>query len=140
MVAKTVGRVVSGKSMAAPFSAPTTRFNGTLTAERTIATVQLDLDDVRGLLLRRPLRVVRLHAQVERRGDVLHALADVDEPSDEFEVRRGQLRYWWDNVLRSLAFVHIFFVVHVPLLVPLLLAAVLVPLLVPLLRPEEGLD
>ena len=47
MVAKTVGRVVSGKSMAAPFSAPTTRFNGTLTAERTIATVQLDLDDVK---------------------------------------------------------------------------------------------
>lgn len=47
MVAKTLGRVVSGKSMAAPFSAPTTRFNGTLTAERTIATVQLDLDDVK---------------------------------------------------------------------------------------------
>ncbi|WP_374157920.1 wax ester/triacylglycerol synthase family O-acyltransferase [Mycobacterium sp. G7A2] len=47
MVAKTVGRVVSGRSMAAPFSAPTTRFNGTLTAERTIATVQLDLDDVK---------------------------------------------------------------------------------------------
>ena len=47
MIAKTVGRVVSGKSMAAPFSAPTTRFNGTLTAERTIATVQLDLDDVK---------------------------------------------------------------------------------------------
>ena len=47
MIAKTVGRVVSGESMAAPFTAPTTRFNGTLTAERTIATVQLDLDDVK---------------------------------------------------------------------------------------------
>ena len=47
MLTKTVGRVVGGNAMAVPFAAPTTRFNGTLTSERTIATVQLDLDDVK---------------------------------------------------------------------------------------------
>ena len=33
--------------MAAPFSAPRTSFNGTITAHRTIALADIDLDDIR---------------------------------------------------------------------------------------------
>src|SRR4029079_16867468 len=47
MVAKTVGRAVTGTAMAAPFSAPRTRFNEELTSDRSIALVQLDLADVK---------------------------------------------------------------------------------------------
>lgn len=47
MVAKTVNRAVTGTAMAAPFSAPRTRFNDELTSERSIALVQLDLADVK---------------------------------------------------------------------------------------------
>ena len=47
MVAKTVSRAISGTAMAAPFSAPKTRFNAELTSERSIALVQLDLTDVK---------------------------------------------------------------------------------------------
>ncbi|MBO0679078.1 wax ester/triacylglycerol synthase family O-acyltransferase [Mycolicibacterium sp. S2-37] len=47
MVVETVKRAASGTAMAAPFSAPTTRFNGELTSERTIALAQLDLNDVK---------------------------------------------------------------------------------------------
>lgn len=47
MVAKTVNRAIAGTAMAAPFSAPTTPFNGQLTSERNIALVQLDLNDVK---------------------------------------------------------------------------------------------
>lgn len=47
MVVKTVNRAVSGTAMAAPFTAPRTRFNAELTSERSIALVQLDLGDVK---------------------------------------------------------------------------------------------
>ncbi|UXA15281.1 wax ester/triacylglycerol synthase family O-acyltransferase [Mycobacterium sp. SMC-8] len=47
MLAKTVNRAVTGNAMAAPFTAPTTRFNDRITSERTIALVQLDLNDVK---------------------------------------------------------------------------------------------
>lgn len=47
MLAKTVGRAVTGTAMAAPFSAPATRFNAELTSERAVALMQLDLDDVK---------------------------------------------------------------------------------------------
>ena len=47
MVAKTVNRAVAGTAMAAPFSAPKTRFNDELTSERSIALVQVDLGDVK---------------------------------------------------------------------------------------------
>ncbi|BBX18714.1 wax ester/triacylglycerol synthase family O-acyltransferase [Mycolicibacterium duvalii] len=47
LLAKTVGRAVTGQAMAAPFSAPTTRFNAQLTAERAIALAQLNLNDVK---------------------------------------------------------------------------------------------
>jgi len=54
---KTVSRAASGTAMAAPFTAPATRFNAEVTSERTIALAQLDLDDVKrvelGELLRR---------------------------------------------------------------------------------------
>ncbi|BBY17704.1 WS/DGAT/MGAT family O-acyltransferase [Mycolicibacterium litorale] len=46
-IVKTVNRAVSGTAMAAPFAAPTTRFNAELTSERNIALAQLDLDDVK---------------------------------------------------------------------------------------------
>ncbi|ANI38087.1 WS/DGAT/MGAT family O-acyltransferase [Mycolicibacterium vaccae] len=47
MVAKTLNRAINGTAMAAPFSAPSTPFNGELTSERNIALVQLDLNDVK---------------------------------------------------------------------------------------------
>lgn len=47
VVTKTIGRVRSGTAMAAPFSAPRTSFNGTITGHRTIALADLDLEDVR---------------------------------------------------------------------------------------------
>ncbi|MCV7187883.1 WS/DGAT/MGAT family O-acyltransferase [Mycolicibacterium thermoresistibile] len=46
-IVRTVGRVVTGTAMAAPFSAPTTPFNAPLTSERTIALAQLSLGDVK---------------------------------------------------------------------------------------------
>lgn len=46
-IVKTVSRAVSGKAMAAPFTAPTTPFNAELTSERAIALAQLSLDDVK---------------------------------------------------------------------------------------------
>ncbi|PRC62624.1 wax ester/triacylglycerol synthase family O-acyltransferase, partial [Mycobacterium sp. ITM-2017-0098] len=47
MIAKTVSRAVAGEAMAAPFSAPTTRFNGRLTSERSVAVVSMNLQDVK---------------------------------------------------------------------------------------------
>ncbi|PRC50669.1 wax ester/triacylglycerol synthase family O-acyltransferase, partial [Mycobacterium sp. ITM-2017-0098] len=38
---------VAGEAMAAPFSAPTTRFNGRLTSERSVAVVSMNLQDVK---------------------------------------------------------------------------------------------
>ncbi|MGV0644622.1 wax ester/triacylglycerol synthase family O-acyltransferase [Mycolicibacterium sp. XJ2546] len=46
-VVNTVSRAVSGRAMAAPFSAPATVFNAEITADRTLALAQLDLDDVK---------------------------------------------------------------------------------------------
>ena len=47
LVTKTVGRARAGTAMAAPFSAPRTSFNGTITGHRTIALADMDLEDVR---------------------------------------------------------------------------------------------
>lgn len=47
LVGNTVSRAVTGRAMAAPFSAPSTRFNAPLTAERCVAFAQLSLDDVK---------------------------------------------------------------------------------------------
>lgn len=47
MVTQTVNRAINGTAMAAPFSAPTTRFNNQITSERTVALAQLSLDDVK---------------------------------------------------------------------------------------------
>ncbi|MGE0217689.1 WS/DGAT/MGAT family O-acyltransferase [Mycolicibacterium sp.] len=49
MVTQTVRRAVTGRAMAAPFSAPTTRFNAELTSERSVALVQLDLGEVKAV-------------------------------------------------------------------------------------------
>ena len=46
-VLKTLRRARSGLTMAAPFAAPATRFNTSITAERNIALAQLNLDDVK---------------------------------------------------------------------------------------------
>jgi len=47
LIANTVGRARAGTAMAAPFSAPRTSFNGTITGHRSIAFADMDLDDVR---------------------------------------------------------------------------------------------
>ena len=47
LITKTVGRARAGTAMAAPFSAPRTSFNGTITGHRAIALADMDLDDIR---------------------------------------------------------------------------------------------
>jgi diacylglycerol O-acyltransferase / wax synthase len=47
LVTKSIGRAREGTAMAAPFSAPRTSFNGTITAHRTIALADLDLDEIK---------------------------------------------------------------------------------------------
>jgi diacylglycerol O-acyltransferase len=47
LIAKTVGRARAGTAMAAPFSAPRTSFNGTITGQRAIALADLDIEDIR---------------------------------------------------------------------------------------------
>jgi diacylglycerol O-acyltransferase len=47
LIAKTVGRARAGTAMAAPFSAPRTSFNGTITGHRAIALADMSLDDIR---------------------------------------------------------------------------------------------
>jgi WS/DGAT/MGAT family acyltransferase len=46
-IAKTVRRARGGMTMAAPFAAPATRFNASITADRNVALVQLDLADIK---------------------------------------------------------------------------------------------
>ena len=46
-IANTVSRARNGLAMAAPFAAPRTSFNASITAERNIALAQLDLDDIK---------------------------------------------------------------------------------------------
>jgi WS/DGAT/MGAT family acyltransferase len=46
-VVKTLGRARNGLTMAAPFAAPATRFNTSVTADRNVALAQLNLDDVK---------------------------------------------------------------------------------------------
>lgn len=48
-VVDTVRRARSGLTMAAPFAAPTTRFNDTVTGHRNVAFAQLDLEDVKAV-------------------------------------------------------------------------------------------
>ena len=49
LVTKTIGRAREGTAMAAPFSAPRTSFNGTITGHRTIALADIDLDDIKAI-------------------------------------------------------------------------------------------
>jgi diacylglycerol O-acyltransferase len=46
-IVKTLRRARGGLTMAAPFAAPATRFNASITADRNIALAQLDLDDIK---------------------------------------------------------------------------------------------
>jgi diacylglycerol O-acyltransferase / wax synthase len=46
-VVKTLRRARSGLTMAAPFAAPATRFNASITAHRNVAFAQLDLGDIK---------------------------------------------------------------------------------------------
>jgi len=48
-VVDTVRRARSGLTMAAPFAAPKTRFNATVTGRRNVAFAQLDLEDVKAV-------------------------------------------------------------------------------------------
>jgi diacylglycerol O-acyltransferase len=47
LITKTVGRARAGTAMAAPFSAPRTSFNGTITGHRAIALANMDIEDIR---------------------------------------------------------------------------------------------
>ena len=46
-VVDTVRRAASGRAMAAPFGAPQTTFNASITAHRNVAFTQLDLEDIK---------------------------------------------------------------------------------------------
>ena len=46
-IVKTLRRAGDGLTMAAPFAAPATRFNTSVTADRNVALAQLDLDDIK---------------------------------------------------------------------------------------------
>lgn len=47
LITKSIERARQGTAMAAPFSAPRTSFNGTITSHRSIAMADLDLDEIR---------------------------------------------------------------------------------------------
>ena len=47
LVTKSISRAREGTAMAAPFSAPRTSFNGTITAHRSIALADIGLDDIK---------------------------------------------------------------------------------------------
>ena len=46
-IVKTLRRARGGLTMAAPFAAPATRFNASITADRNVALAQVDLDDIK---------------------------------------------------------------------------------------------
>ncbi|KRB75815.1 diacylglycerol O-acyltransferase [Nocardioides sp. Root190] len=47
LITKSIGRARQGTAMAAPFSAPRTSFNGTITSHRSIAMADLELGEIR---------------------------------------------------------------------------------------------
>jgi len=47
LVTKTIGRAREGTAMAAPFSAPRTSFNGTITGHRSIGLADISLEDIK---------------------------------------------------------------------------------------------
>ena len=49
LITKTVGRAREGTAMAAPFSAPRTSFNGTITGHRSIGLADISLDDIKAI-------------------------------------------------------------------------------------------
>jgi diacylglycerol O-acyltransferase len=49
LVTKTVGRAREGTAMAAPFSAPRTSFNGTITGHRSIGLADMPLEDIKAI-------------------------------------------------------------------------------------------
>lgn len=49
LVGRTLGRARRGTAMAAPFSAPRTSFNGTITSHRTIGLAKMSLDDIKAV-------------------------------------------------------------------------------------------
>src|SRR5215210_3040950 len=49
LITRTLGRAREGTAMAAPFSAPRTSFNGTITSHRTIGLADMSLDDVKAV-------------------------------------------------------------------------------------------
>lgn len=49
LLTKTIGRAREGTAMAAPFSAPRTSFNGTITGHRSIAFADMSLEDIKAI-------------------------------------------------------------------------------------------
>ena len=78
-VVETVRRATGGQAMAAPFAAPPTPFNASITAHRNVAFAQLDLEDVKSVKNRFGVKV----------NDVVMAL--VSEVLRNYLSTRGQL-------------------------------------------------
>ncbi len=49
LVTRTIGRAREGTAMAAPFSAPRTSFNGTITGHRSIGLADISLEDIKAI-------------------------------------------------------------------------------------------
>ncbi|PRC49811.1 wax ester/triacylglycerol synthase family O-acyltransferase, partial [Mycobacterium sp. ITM-2017-0098] len=73
---------VAGEAMAAPFSAPTTRFNGRLTSERSVAVVSMNLQDVKKVKDRFDVKVNDV-VMALCAGALRSFLADLDELPDK---------------------------------------------------------
>lgn len=79
LVARSIGRARSGTAMAAPFTAPRTSFNGTITAHRAVGFAEMSLADVKavktatGTTINDVVLAVAggaLRAYLERRGEL----------------------------------------------------------------------
>ncbi|MCF8589437.1 WS/DGAT/MGAT family O-acyltransferase [Gordonia liuliyuniae] len=49
LISDTIGRALAGTTMAPPFTAPRTSFNGTIDGHRTVAIADLSLDDIKAV-------------------------------------------------------------------------------------------
>jgi diacylglycerol O-acyltransferase len=56
-IASTLSRAVTGSTMAAPFAAPPTSFNASVTADRNVAFARLDLEDIKAVKNRFTVKV-----------------------------------------------------------------------------------
>ena len=91
-IVKTLRRARGGLTMAAPFAAPATRFNASVTADRNIALAQLDLDDIKKVKDRFNVTVMSLNGKLNV-GIIScpDLVADLWRIADGFEVALEEL-------------------------------------------------